>query len=135
VGSLFKWLGKVVKKALKWIAVAISIAIAVVTIVYAPILFTTSLKLIFGIVSAVANAASSVLQAFGLSRAGNAFGIIAAFASFGTSLLSVRSALNWKTFFSAVSTAATATSRTLSYFGHRKLGQIFGLVANTAGFI
>jgi len=134
-GKLFKWLGKMIKKALKWLAVAISVALAVVVVIFAPIFFATSLKLIFGIVAAVANAASSVLNAFGLTRAGAMFGIIAGFASFGTSFLNARSALNWKTFFSAISSAATATSRTLSFLGHTKLGRVFGLAGTVTGFV
>jgi len=134
-GSLFKAIGKFFKKAFKWIAVAISVAVAVLTIIYAPALFATSLKLIFGIVAAIANAASSVLNAFGLTKAGAFLGIIAAGASFGTSFLNARSLMNWKTLLKAVSDGATLASRTLTYYGHKKLGLIFGLVSTVTGFV
>lgn len=134
-GGLFKAIGKFLKKAYKWIAVAVAVAVAVLTIVYAPVLFTTSLKLIFGVIGAVANAASSVLNAFGLSKAAAIFGIIGAAASLGTSILAARSSLNWKTLLNAVSNAASTTGRTLSVLGYKKLGQIFGLAASVSGFI
>ena len=137
-GKLFKWLGKVLKAAFKWIAVAISVAIAVLTIVYAPILFATALKQLLGIISAVANAAQSVLSAVGLNKAAAVFGIISSFASLGTAILDFRAAakaFKLKALFSVVSNAATAVSRALAAFGHQRLGQIFRLISTVTGFI
>jgi RHS repeat-associated protein len=134
-GLFWGAIGRFFKSAFKWLAVAVAVAIAVVTVVFAPYLFTTSLQLVFGVISAVAGAASTVLSAFGLSKAAAIFGIVAAFASFGTSLIAARSALNLKTLMAAFSAGATAVSRTLTALGYRKLGQIFGLAASITGFI
>lgn len=134
-GKLFKAIGKFFKKLFKWILVAVSVAIAVLTVAFAPVLFPSSLKLMFGIIGAIANAASSVLNAFGLRVAGAVLGVIAGFASLGTSFLAARSALTWTSFMGVVASGATAVSRTLSAFGYTKLGRIFGLVGSAAGFV
>jgi RHS repeat-associated protein len=134
-GLFWGAIGRFFKAAFKWLAVAVAVAIAVLTVVFAPVLFTTSLQLVFGVISAVAGAASTVLNAFGLSKAAAIFGIVAAFASFGSSLIAARSSLNWKTILATFSSGATAVSRTLTAFGYRKLGQIFGLVAGVTEFI
>jgi hypothetical protein len=106
-------------------------------VVYAPYLFTSALKLALGVISAVAGAASSVLNALGLSKAGGILGIIGAAASFGTSLLAAKETLfkSVKAILQAVSAGATLVSRTLSAFGHRMVAQIFGLVSSVTDFI
>lgn len=76
-----------------------------------------------------------MFNAFGLTRVGAILGIIGAVASFGSSILAARSSLNWKTLFAAISSGATAASRTLTFLGYRKLGQIFGLISTVTGFI
>jgi RHS repeat-associated protein len=123
------------KKIFKWIAVALTVVVAVLTIIYAPYLFATTLKLVFGVISAVASAASSVLSAFGLTKAAGIFGIIAAAASLGTSLLASIEKTNWKTLLKAVSDGATLTSRTLSAYGHKMIAQVFDLAGSVTGFI
>ncbi|HMS08920.1 MAG TPA: RHS repeat-associated core domain-containing protein, partial [Pyrinomonadaceae bacterium] len=137
-GKLFKAIGSFLKKAFKWIAVAVSVAVAVLTIAFAPYLFATTLKMVLGIIAAVANAAQSVLSAFGLNRAAAVFSIISGFASFGTSLLDMRNAsavVKLRAILRSISSGATAVSRTLAFMGHRRLSQVFGLVANVSGFI
>src|SRR6266508_2857524 len=79
------------KKIFKWVIVAVTVVVAVLVIVYtgqiqaAIGLFKTAMALI----AAVANAASSLLNALGLKTAGMIFDIIAAGASFGASLAGI----------------------------------------------
>ncbi|HWW75840.1 MAG TPA: RHS repeat-associated core domain-containing protein, partial [Pyrinomonadaceae bacterium] len=133
-GLFWGKLWRFIKKALKIIAVALAVAVAVLTIVYAPAL---TFKVVLGIISAVANAAKAVLDAFGLTKAGAIFGIIAAGAGFIGSLrgLGGKGLLRLKNLFKAVKDGATLASRTLAATGHKKLSQIFGLVSTVAGFI
>ncbi|MCI0559036.1 MAG: hypothetical protein MN733_11110, partial [Nitrososphaera sp.] len=127
------------------IAVAATVAVAVLTVMYFPVLFDTTLKAVFGIISAVSNAASSVLNAVGLNTAAGIFGIISAAASFGTSLVGVKAELAKKAAkqvanvakaaWKAVAAGATLASRTLNAFGHKVAAQIFGLGNTVVGFI
>jgi RHS repeat-associated protein len=134
-GLFFKKLFNFFKKLLRWIFVALSIAVAVLTFVYAPALFASTLKFVLGAIGAVANATSSVLNALGFTKAAMVFGIIGAAATFGTSLIGAVEKANWKTILGAVSSGATATSQTLSAFGYRRLAQVFGIVAGATGFV
>jgi RHS repeat-associated protein len=134
-GKLFHFL----KKVFKWLAVAAAVAVAVLTIVYAgPLIAQMGLyKAILGIIGAVANAASSVLKALGLKTAAAVFGVIAAGASFLTSLDKIAGA-GWekaKSIFKAISDGASLASKTLSLAGQTKLSQVFGLIGSATGFI
>jgi RHS repeat-associated protein len=134
-GLFFKKLWRGIKKALKWVGVALAVAAAVLTIVYAPVLFTSTLKLVFGVVSSVASAASSVSSAFGWKKAASIFGMIGAVASFGTSIIEAVKSQNWKTILNAVSKGATVVSRTLSEMGHKMASQVFGLASSVTSFV
>lgn len=133
-GLFFGKLWRFIKKALKIIAVAIAVAVAVITIVYAPAL---SVKVVLGIISAVANAAKAVLDFFGLTKVGAIFGIISAGAGFIGSLrgLGGTGLLKLKNLFKAVKDGATLASRILAQTKYKKLSQIFGVVSTVADFI
>src|ERR1700745_1734634 len=65
------------------------------------------------------------------------FDIIGAAATFGMSLANI-AGHGWalaKTIFKAIQDGATLASKTLTAFGHKKLGQIFDLVSSAAGFV
>jgi RHS repeat-associated protein len=123
------------KKVFKWIMVAFTVAVAVVTIILAPYLAANVAQMVFNIIAAVANAASSVLKALGFTKAGNIFGIIGAAASFGASVIDAALKTNWKTVLQAVSDGAATVSKTLTELGYKKLGQVFDLASSVTGFI
>ncbi len=155
--NFFKKLWGGVKKSLKWIAVAAAIAIAVLTIIYAPALSVWTLKIAFGVISAVANAASTVLNAFGLKTASTVLGIIGAGFSFGSAVLSsiaahgakqaaiaakeiaekiaVKSAKFAQSVWKAVASGASLASKTMSAFGHKTVAKVLGLASTVTGFI
>jgi RHS repeat-associated protein len=122
------------KKAFKWILVGLAIAAAVVAIVCAPALFAPGLQTILGIIGAVADAASQLLNAVNLKTAGMVLGIISAGASFVSSIFSIK-LNNWKSIMKAVSDGAALQSKVLTLAGHKKLGQIFDLVSGVTGFL
>lgn len=142
-GLFFGKIWRGLKKAFKWIAVAATVAVAVLTIMYAPILFETTLRAAFGIISAVSSAASSVLDAFGLKTAAGVFGFISTAASFGASLVDLKLAKQAaqkgaklvKAAWKVVAAGATLASKTLSALGHKVAAQVFGLASTVAGFI
>jgi hypothetical protein len=123
------------KKVFKWIVVAFTVAVAVLAIILAPELAVNIAQMVFNIISAVAGAASSVLNALGLTRAGGILGIIGAAASLGASTIGAAVQNNWKTVLKAISDGATVTSKTLSAYGHKTIAQIFDLAGSVAGFI
>jgi len=137
IKKLFKWIGK----ALKFIMVAASIALAVITIILMPATAALWFK-ILTIVGSVASAASSVLNAAGLTTAANILGIVAAAASFGLSfynkageLLSQIHGWTKKAIFKAVSAGATLASRVLGALGHATASRVLSLGATITGFI
>jgi RHS repeat-associated protein len=140
-GLFWGKLWRAFKKIFKWLAVAAAVAVAVLTIIYAPVLFATTFKAVLGIISAVAAAAQSVLGAFGLSKAAAIFGIIGAAASFGTSLAALyapvtqKGGMTWKNIFKAIAAGASLASKTLSEFGHKKIAQVLDLVSSATSFI
>lgn len=152
------------KKAFKWIGVALSVAIAVLTVIYAPALFSTVMLKVFGIISSIANAVSSLAGALELNTLSKVFGIISAAASLGSSIVNfvgAHQALNIareaaktatdklaavqavyekvnkfkKTIWKAISDGASLVSKSLSMAGHKTLSQIFGLASTGTSFI
>jgi hypothetical protein len=123
------------KKLFKWIVVAFTVAVAVVAIILAPELAANIAQMVFQIIGAVAGAASSVLNAFGLTKAGTILGIIGAAASLGASTIAAALKTNWKTVLKAISDGASVTSKTLSAYGHKKIAQFFDLASSVAGFV
>lgn len=133
-GKLWRFL----KKAFKWLAVAAAIAVAVLTIIYAPVLFSNVFQAVMGIIGAVAGAAQSLTEALGLKRLSAVFGLIAAGAGFLGSLQAIKGTAGWakaKAIFKAISDGATLASKSLAMAGHTKLSQVFGLISTAAGFI
>ncbi|HKR11962.1 MAG TPA: RHS repeat-associated core domain-containing protein [Pyrinomonadaceae bacterium] len=120
------------KKLFKWVVVAITVALAVVTIIAAPYLTINVVQAVFAIISAVASAISTVLNAVGLTKAASIFGFISAIASLGASIVGVAVTANPKTILKLISEAATLASKVLTQLGYTKLGQIFELVGSTA---
>lgn len=131
--KLFSWIGKI----LKFVAVAVAIVMAVVTIIYAPYLFGSVIKAVFGIISAVAGAASKVFELLGLKTLANVFSIIAAVADFGSSLFTDAGKLikGTKAILGAIKAAANMVSTILSATGHAFAAQIVGLGSSILGFI
>jgi RHS repeat-associated protein len=133
-GKLWRFL----KKAFKWLAVAAAIAVAVLTIIYAPVLFSNVFQAVMGIISAVAGAAQSLTEALGLKRLSAVFGLIAAGAGFLGSLQAIKGTAGWaktKAIFKAIGDGASLASKSLAMAGHTKLSQVFGLVSTAANFI
>jgi RHS repeat-associated protein len=127
------------KKVFKWVVVAVTVVVAVLTIIYTGQIWAAVgwVKMALGLIAAVANAASSVLTALGVKTAGMIFDIIAAGASFGISLANIagHALEKVKTIFKAIQDGATLASKTLTALGHKMAGQIFDLVSTVAGFI
>jgi RHS repeat-associated protein len=137
IKKLFKGIGK----ALKWIAVGAAIAMAIVTIVMIPASAALWFKVLTWI-GAIAGAASSVSNAFGLKTLGKIFDLVGAAASFGLTFYNqggklFRKAYEWSTkaILNAVKAGATLVSKTLSAFGHNTSSRILGLGADILGFI
>ncbi len=127
------------KKLFKWIVVALTVVVAVLVIVYIHdiTLAIHLFKAVLALIAAVANAASSLLNALGLKKFGMIFDIIAAGASFGISLANIagHALEKVKTIFKAIQQGAALASKTLTALAHKKLGQIFDLISSAAGFI
>ena len=135
-GLFFKKLWNGLKKAFKWIGVALSIAIAVIAVMCFPALFATAFKATMGIISAIANAASSTLKALGYTTAANIFGIISAAANLGTSIANVKGAVKkMKAVFKMISDGASLASKTLSAKGKKVASQWFGIASTATGFV
>lgn len=122
------------KKLFKWIAVAFTVALAVVTIIVVPYLAANILQAVFLVIGAVTGAAASVANALGLTKLGGILGVISAIATFGASTISAALDASWKTILKAISDGASAVSKTLTAFGREKLGQIFDLISSATGF-
>lgn len=138
-GLFWGKLWRAIKKIFKWLAVAAAVAVAVLTIVYAGPLFAGMgvLKTVLGLIGAIANAASSVLNAVGLKTAGAVFGFISAGAGFVSSIASIGGtgkALA-KSILAAISSGAGLYSKALSQAGHNKLSQVFGLISSVTDFV
>jgi len=131
------------KKLFRWIVAGLAVVAAVLTIIYNPILFATTFKAVLGIIGAIANAASQVLTALGVKTAAAVFGIIAAGASFATSLAQLaapadliqKGGATAKNIFKVIQDGATLASRTLTALGHNAMGQVMDLVSSVAGII
>jgi hypothetical protein len=120
--------------------VAATIAVAVLTIVAAPLLVAQlgMFKAVMGIIGAVASAASTFLKAIGLNKAAGIFDIIAAGANFLTAIKSIAGTIalqKVRAVLKAVSAGANLASKILSQAGHTKLSQIFGLISTVTDFI
>ena len=129
-GSIFKAIFGGIASLFKWVAVAITVALAVVTIIVAPYLSINVVQAVFMIIAAVATAVSTVLNAVGLTKAASIFGFISAVASLGASIVGVAVTSNLKTILKLISDAATVVSKTLTQLGYTKLGQIFDVIAS-----
>jgi RHS repeat-associated protein len=123
------------KKLFKWIAVAFTVAVAVVTIILAPYLAANVLQAVFMIIGAVTGAIASVANALGFTKLGGILEIISAAATFGASAISAALEKTAKTILKAISDGAAFVSKTLTAAGYEKLGQIFDLAASSTGFV
>jgi RHS repeat-associated protein len=123
------------KKLFKWIAVAFTVAVAVVTIILAPYLAANVLQAVFMIIGAVAGAAAAIANALGFTKLGAILEIISAAATFGASTISAALEKTAKTILKAISDGAALVSKTLTAYGYDKLGQIFDLVSSSTGFV
>jgi RHS repeat-associated protein len=123
------------KKLFKWIAVAFTVAVAVVTIILAPYLAANVLQAVFMIIGAVTGAIAAVANALGFTKLGGILEIISAAATFGASTISAALEKTWKTVLKAISDGAAFVSKTLTAYGYEKLGQIFDLVSSSTGFV
>jgi RHS repeat-associated protein len=128
------------KKAFKWIVVAVTVVVAVLVVIHTGQIYAALhlLKTIFALVSAVASATSQVLTALGVKKLGMIFDLVAAGASLGFSLAATAGQTGWKlakAVLKAVQDGATVVSKTMTLIGRKKLSQIFDLVSSVAGFI
>jgi RHS repeat-associated protein len=139
-GLFWKFLGKL----FKWIVAAFAVAVAIVTIIAAPMIFATTLKAVFGIISAIASAGSALMSAIGTKAAGIAgkvFGIIGAAADFVTSIIEVVEA--WagkglklaKALVKAGGRGASLASKSLDAAGEKRESLAVGLASDIAGYI
>jgi len=144
--SFLKKIFNFLKKAVKWFIVALTIAIAVVAIVFFPIIavFTSHLTALLGTIGLVADAASSLLGALGLNKAAGIFGIISAGMGLLSSLVDLDKLLKSatrianevkKAVLKVISQGATLASQILSATGHSLAGQWFSLASTVTGFI
>ena len=123
------------KKLFKWVAVALTVALAVVTIILAPYLTVNVLQAVFTIIGAVTGAIASVANALGFTKLGGILEVISAAASFGASTISAALEKTAKTILKAISDGAALVNKTLTATGHEKLAQIFDLVSSSTGFV
>jgi len=123
------------KKLFKWIVVAFTVAVAVVTIIVAPYLAATVLQEVFMIIGAVTGAIASVANALGFTKLGGILEIISTAATFGASTIGAVLEKTAKAILQAISDGAAFVSKTLSAFGYDKLSQIFDLVSSSTGFV
>jgi hypothetical protein len=115
--------------------VALAIAVAIIAVTCFPALFASAFKATMGIISAIANAASSTLKALGFTTAANIFGIISAAASFLTSIADVKGAVKkMKAVFKMISEGASVTSKILSATGKKVAAQWFGIGSTALGY-
>ena len=93
--SFLKKLFNFIKSAVKWIIVALTVAVAVVAVVFFPIIgvFTSTFVAWLATIGAVASAVGSVLGAIGLNKAAAIFSIIGAGIGLISSIFSLHNLL------------------------------------------
>jgi RHS repeat-associated protein len=132
IGKIFKSVVKFVKKVIKVVKMVVAVVQAVQAVIALIANPPLAIVAVLLTIAKVATAVSQVLDVLGITKASKVFGIIAAAASFGASLIDAN---NVKTTLKAISDGASLVSKVLTQLGHEKLGQIFALAASTAKFL